>query len=135
MAIDPRNSNDPYRSDLADDDLRRSPPIEDDLMAERADSQITGGRVAAFALAVVLALGAVYYGMNASSNNPNAPSTASKTAPATQNSAQNAPAVRDVTPYNTQPGTTTGAAPARPQSPPATAPTGEIDRAAPSATR
>ena len=40
--------------------------------------------------------------------------------------------MRDVTPRkNTEPGMTTGAAPARPQQPPANAPTGEeIDRSA-----
>jgi hypothetical protein len=138
MALDQRNPNDPFRTDLADDNLRRSAQIEDDLQAEPqlSEGQLTGGRIAAFAVAIALALGAVYYGMNVSSNNPNAPATAAKTAPVTRDSAQNAPTpgVRDVTPYNTQPGTTTGAAPARPQTPPSPIGT-DVDRAAPSATR
>jgi hypothetical protein len=79
-------------------------------------------------------LGAVFYGLNNSSMNP-AGTGSTATAPATQNTAQTNPAappgMRDVTPRgNTEPGMTTGAAPARPQ-PAANAPTGqEIDRSA-----
>jgi hypothetical protein len=124
MAVQQPNPNDPYRSNPADDNLRPQTRLDEDMQldSQSSDSGLSGGKIAAFAVAVALAFGAIYYGMNASSNNPNAPATASQTTQPTQNSAQTtAPAVRDVTPYNTQPGTTTGAAPSRPQ-PPATAP-------------
>jgi uncharacterized protein HemX len=119
MAVQQRNPNDPYRDDLADDNLRRSARLEQDqqLDPQLSESKMSGGKIAAFAVAIALAFGAIFYGMNATSNNP---TTASQTTPATQNSAQNAPAVRDVTPSNSQPGMTTGAAPSRPQPAPAT---------------
>jgi hypothetical protein len=65
--------------------------------------------------AILLLIGALYYGMNMSSTSPT--STATQTAPASQTNAQNAnPAVRDVTP-NRDAGTTTGSAQS-PASPP-----------------
>ena len=89
----------------------------------------------AFAIAIALVLGAVFYGLNNTSMNP-AGTGSTATAPATQSTAQNnpapSPAVRDVTPRsNTEPGMTTGAAPAQPAQPPKNAPTGtEVDRSA-----
>jgi uncharacterized protein HemX len=120
MAVQQRNPNDPSRDDLADDSVRRSARLEQDqhLDPQLSESKMSGGKIAAFAVAIALAFGAIFYGMNATSNNP---TTASQTTPATQNSAQNAPpAVRDVTPSNSQPGMTTGAAPSRPQPAPTT---------------
>ena len=81
-----------------------------------------------FAVAIAVVLGAVFYGLNNSSMNP-AGTGSTATAPATQNTAQTTPpapppGMRDVTPRsNTEPGMTTGAAPARPQQPAADAPT------------
>ncbi len=77
-----------------------------------------------FAVAIAVILGAVFYGLNNSSVHQ------AGTSPTAQNTAQDAPptappGMRDVTPRsNTQPGTTTGAAPAKPQAPPATATSG-----------
>jgi hypothetical protein len=124
-----RNPNDPYYEDPAAKDVRRStyedPAANDPRRTSRLDQQreadpvtdnrISGGRIAAAVAAVVVLIGALYYGMNMSSTSPT--STATQTAPASQTDAQNAnPAVRDVTP-NRDPGTTTGSAPASPQSP------------------
>src|SRR4051812_41037386 len=130
-----RNPNDPYRPDMADDELRRTERIDRELQAdpELSESPASGGKVAMFAIAIALVLGAVFYGLNNSSMNP-AGTGSTATAPATQNTAQTNPAappgMRDVTPRsNTEPGMTTGAAPTRPQQPAANAPTGqEIDR-------
>jgi hypothetical protein len=115
MALE-RNPNDPYYQDPAASDLRRSTRLDQELQAdpELTESRVSGGRIAAAAVAIVVLIGALYYGMNMSSNSPT--STATQTAPAGQNNAQTAPAVRDVTP-NRDPGTTTGSAPAAPQSP------------------
>jgi hypothetical protein len=128
-----RNPNDPYRPsiDSADDELQRM-RLDRELQAEGPAS---GGKVAMFAIAIAVVLGAVFYGLNNSSMNP-AGTGSTATAPATQNTAQTNPAappgMRDVTPRsNTEPGMTTGAAPARPPQPAANAPTGqEIDRSA-----
>ncbi len=128
------NPND--RQDATDDDLRRSTRLEEDLQIdpELREGPMTGGRIAAFALVVVLVLGAVFYGLNASSTGPNQPVAVSPgTPPPNQSAEQNtppvAPGVRDVTPYNVQPnaqpGVTTGAAPTQPATPPSNAPTGQ----------
>lgn len=137
----PRNPNDPYRPDMADDELRRTERMDRELQAdpELSEGPASGGKVAMFAIAIALVLGAVFYGLNNTSMNP-AGTGSTATAPATQSTAQNnpatpAPAVRDVTPRsNTEPGMTTGAAPAKPAQPaqpPQSAPTGtEVDRSA-----
>jgi hypothetical protein len=69
-------------------------------------------------------LAAVFYGLNNSSiNRAGTSSTAQNTTQASPPAAP--PGMRDVTPRtNTDQGMTTGAAPARPQTPPSTAPTG-----------
>jgi hypothetical protein len=124
-----RNPDDPYRPnvDLADDELQRM-RLDRELQAdpELGEGPASGGKVAAFAIAIAVVLGAVFYGLNNSSMNP-AGTGSTATAPATQNTAQTNPAappgMRDVTPRsNTEPGMTTGAAPARPQQPAANAP-------------
>ena len=132
-----RNPNDPYRPNLTDDELQRNQRLDRELQAdpELAEGPANSGKVAMFAIAIAVVLGAVFYGLNNSSMNP-AGTGSTATAPATQNTAQTSPAapsgMRDVTPRNnTEPGMTTGAAPARPQQPAASAPTGqEIDRSA-----
>jgi hypothetical protein len=132
-----RNPNDPYRPELADDELRRTERLDRELQAdpELGEGPASGGKVAMFAIAIAVVLGAVFYGLNNSSMNP-AGTGSTATAPATQNTAQSnppaaPPGMRDVTPRsNAEPGVTTGAAPARPQQP-ANAPTGaEVDRSA-----
>jgi hypothetical protein len=133
----PRNPNDPYRSAddpyrSTDDEFRRQARLDNELQVdpELAEGPASGGRVAMFAVAIALVLGAVFYGLNNSSINQAGTSTA-------QNSAQTSPpaappGMRDVTPRpNTEPGTTTGAAPAQPVQPPAAAPTGpDMNRSA-----
>jgi hypothetical protein len=123
-----RNPNDPYRPNLADDELQRNQRLDSELQAdpELGEGPASGGKVAMFAIAIAVVLGAVFYGLNNSSMNP------AGTGSTAQNTVQTTPpGMRDVTPRsNTEPGMTTGAAPSRPQ-PPAAAPTGqEIDRTA-----
>jgi hypothetical protein len=119
-----RNPDDPYRSNLADDEYRRQARLNDELQPdpELAEGPASGGKVAMFAIAIAVVLGAVFYGLNNSSiNQAGTSSTAQNT---TQSSPPAAPpGMRDVTPRaNTDQGMTTGAAPARPQTPPTTAP-------------
>src|ERR1700712_4469279 len=118
------NPNDPYRANLTEDELARQnrfDRLDNELQAdpELAEGPASGGKVAMFAIAIAVVLGAVFYGLNNSSiNQAGTSSTAQNT---TQTSPPAAPSgMRDVTPRsNTEPGMTTGAAPARPQAPPA----------------
>jgi hypothetical protein len=136
-----RNPNDPYRPniDLADEEAQRM-RLDQELQAdpELGEGPASGGKVAMFAVAIAVVLGAVFYGLNNSSMNP-AGTGSTATAPAAQNTAQTTPAappgMRDVTPRaNTEPGMTTGAAPARPQQPAADTPTAKpADSPAPDA--
>jgi hypothetical protein len=116
-----RSADDPYRSNPADDNIRRQAQLDSELQPdpELAEGPANGGRIAMFAVAIALVLGAVFYGLNSSTVNQ--AGTASSTA---QNTSQTSPpaaptGMRDVTPRpNTDQGVTTGAAPARPQTPP-----------------
>jgi hypothetical protein len=126
-----RSPDDPYRSNRADDEYRRAARLDNELQTdpELAEGPASGAKVAMFAVAIAVVLGAVFYGLNNSSiNQAGTSSTAQNN---TQTSPPTAPAgMRDVTPRaNTDQGMTTGAAPARPQTPPATAPA-EMNRSA-----
>jgi hypothetical protein len=124
-----RSADDPYRSNLADDDIRRQARLDSELQAdpELAEGPASSGRVAMFAIAIAVVLGAVFYGLNNSTINQAGTSPTTSTAQNTPSSPPAAPpGMRDVTPrVNSEPGMTTGAAPARPQTPPASAPTGQ----------
>ena len=140
MALE-RNPDDPYRSKLPDDEYRRAARLDNELPRdpelelqpdpELAEGPASGAKVAMFTVAIAIVLGAIFYGLNNTTINQ------AGTSSTAQNSSQTSPpaappGMRDVTPRtNTGPGMTTGAAPARPQVPPASAPTGqEIDRSA-----
>jgi hypothetical protein len=119
--------NDPYRPGPADENLNRQSRLDNELQAdpELAAGPANGTRVAMFALAIAVVLGAVFYGLNSTSMNPAGTTPSGQTAqtqPANPPAAP--PGMRDVTPGpNTAPGTTTGAATNRP-TPPAPNPTG-----------
>ena len=121
---DERFPNDPYRPNLSDEEYLRMARRQDAKLQadpELAEGPASSGKVALFAVAVALVLGAVFYGLNNSGTGNQA-----STAPATQTAQQTAqanpaapPGMRDVTPRaNGGPGMTTGAAPARPATPP-----------------
>jgi hypothetical protein len=115
-----RNPDDPYRPNLADDEYRRQARLDNELQPdpELAEGPASAGKVAMFAIAIAVVLGAVFYGLNNSSINQ------AGTSSTAQNTSQSSPpGMRDVTPRaNTDQGMTTGAAPVRPQTPPTTAP-------------
>jgi hypothetical protein len=128
-----RFPDDPYRSNLGDDDFRRQARLDNELQPdpELAEGPASGAKVAMFAVAIAVVLGAIFYGLNNTTINQ------AGTSSTAQNSSQTSPpaappGMRDATPRtNTGPGMTTGAAPARPQSPPSSAPTGQdINRSA-----
>ena len=117
-----RFPDDPYRGNAADDEYRRAARLDNELQMdpELAEGPASSGRVAMFAVAIAVVLGAVFYGLNHSTINQ---AGTSSTAQNTQTSPPpTPPGMRDVTPRpNIAPGQTTGAAP-QPLSP--TAPTG-----------
>jgi cell division septation protein DedD len=118
-----RIPDDPYLA--SDDQFNRASRLDRDLQAdpELAEGPASTGRVALFALAIALVLGAVFYGLNNSSINQASTSPPARTA---QTQPANPPAPK----ANTEPGTTTGAATNRP-TPPQSSPQGqEIDRSA-----
>ncbi len=70
-----RNPNDPnrgnpadapYRSNLDDDEARRQARLESELQAdpELAEGPANTGKIAIFAIAIAVVLGAVFYGLN-----------------------------------------------------------------------
>jgi hypothetical protein len=123
MAINP---DDPYRSNLTDAEIRRQARLDNELQPdpELAEGPASGGKVAMFAIAIAVVLGAVFYGLNNSTVNQAGTTPPTSTAQNTERtSPPTAPTgMRDVTPRtNSEPGATTGAAPAR-QPPPAPAP-------------
>ena len=129
MAYQP-NPNDPYRAGLSDEEIRhqaRLNSLDNELQAdpELAEGPASGAKVAMFAVAIALVMGALFYGLNNTSVNQAGTTPPTSTAQNTERtSPPTAPTgMRDVTPRpNADPGTTTGAAPARPQAPPAANP-------------
>lgn len=122
MAYQP-NPNDPYRAGLSDEEIRQQARINsldnelpgDPEMGERPAS---GAKVAMFAVAIALVMGALFYGLNNSSVNQAGTTPPSQTAQTNPTSPSAPPGMRDVTPRaNTESGTTTGAAPSRPTPP------------------
>jgi hypothetical protein len=122
-----RIPDDPYRSNLSDDGLGSASRYDTELQPdpELREGPASSGKVALFALAVALVLGAVFYGLNNSAVKEAGTTPPAQTAQQTQPASPAAPpGMRDVTPRaNTDQGMTTGAAAPRPQMPPSTAPT------------
>src|SRR5258706_15811754 len=114
-----RNPDDPYRRNPADDEYRRSAPLDNEFQPdpEPAERPASGAKVAMFAVAIALVLGAIFYGLNNTTINQ------AGTSSTAQNSSQTSPPAAPRA--NTDRGMTTGVAPARPQTPPSSAPTGQ----------
>jgi len=112
-----RSADDPYRINPGDDELRRAARLDNELQMdpELSEGTVSTGKIAMFALAIALVLGAIFYGLNNTSVNH---AGTSSTAQNSQSSPPAAPGgMRDMTPRaNTDQGVTTGAAPpTRPQ--------------------
>ncbi|MEH2498732.1 hypothetical protein V1294_005211 [Bradyrhizobium sp. AZCC 1678] len=128
MAYQP-NPNDPYRPGLSDEEIRhqaRLNNLDNELQADPGlgEGPPSGAKVAMFAVAIAVVLGALFYGLNNTTVNQAGTSPENRTAQQTQPANPAAPpGMRDVTPRsNADPGTTTGAATNRPTppSPPST---------------
>jgi hypothetical protein len=119
------NPDDPYRANLTDDEIRRQArlnSLDNELQPdpELQEGPTSSTKVAMFAVAVAVVLGALFYGLNNTSVHEagtTPPTQTAQTQPI--NPAAPPPGMRDVTPKpNSQPGVTTGAAPAGPANPP-----------------
>jgi hypothetical protein len=122
----PNDPYDPNRSGLSDDSVAVRSRFDNGLQAdpELNEGPASSGKIALFALAIALVLGAVFYGLNNTSVHEAQTATPSQTAQTQPANPAAPPGVRDVTPKpNISPGTTTGAAPSNP-SPPQPAPQG-----------
>src|SRR3954447_19543474 len=122
MAYQP-NPNDPYRAGLSDEEIRhqaRLNSLDNELRAAPglAEGPASGAKIAMFAVAIALVMGALFYGLNNTSVNQAGTSPPNQTAQTQPANPAAPPGMRDVTPKpNGAPGTTTGAAPARPANP------------------
>jgi hypothetical protein len=132
MAYQP---NDPFRGDMTEDEIRhqaRLNSLDNELQPdpELAEGPASGAKVAMFAIAIAVVLGAVFYGLNNTTVNQAGTTPPSQTAQTQPANPAAPPGMRDVTPKpNSEPGMTTGAT-NRPN-PPQSNPTGsEIDRSA-----
>jgi hypothetical protein len=127
--------NDPYRANLTDDEIHRQArlnSLDNEIQAdpELAEGPASGTKVAMFAIAIAVVMGALFYGLNNTTVNQAGTTPTNQTAQTQPANPAAPPGMRDVTPKsNSQPGTTTGAATNRP-TPPSPNPTGtEVDRA------
>jgi hypothetical protein len=115
----PNDPYDPPRSGLSDDYYGRPQRFDDGLSADSGfeESRLSSGKVTLFAVAIALVLGVVFYSLNNTSVKEAQTTPPSQTAQ-TQNTMPPTapPGMRDVTPRanNSQPGMTTGSAPAAP---------------------
>src|SRR3954453_5345831 len=122
MAYQP-NPNDPYRAGLSDEEIRhqaRLNSLDNELQAdpELAEGPASGAKVAMFAVAIALVMGALFYGLNNTTVNQAGTTPPNQTAQTQPANPAAPPGMRDVTPRNNnQPGTTPGAATNRPAAP------------------
>jgi len=133
MAYQPK---DPFRGDMTEDEIRhqaRLNSLDNELQPdpELAEGPASGAKVAMFAIAIAVVLGAVFYGLNNTTVNQAGTTPPSQTAQTQPANPAAAPGMRDVTPKpNSEPGMTSGAATNRP-TPPQSNPTGsDIDPSA-----
>ena len=123
MAYQP-NPNDPYRAGLSDEEIRhqaRLNSLDNELQADPslAEGSPSGAKVAMFAVAIAVVLGALFYGLNNTTVNQAGTSPPNQTAQTQPANPAAPPGRRDVTPRsNNQPGTTTRAATNRPSTTP-----------------
>jgi hypothetical protein len=115
----PNDPYDPYRSGLSDE-VGRPSRFDSEMQAdpELGEGPASSGKIALFALGIALVLGAVFYGLNNTSVHEAQTAPPKSIAQSQPAAPQAPPGMRDVTPKpNSQPGTTTGAAPSNPSSP------------------
>ena len=101
----PTNRTIPIARDLSDDEIRhqaRLNSLDNELQAdpELAEGPASGAKVAMFAIAIAVVLGAVFYGLNNTTHQPGGAPPAGQTAQTQPASPAAPPGMRDVTPRN-----------------------------------
>ena len=120
MAYQP---TDPYRAPMSDEEIRRQARLnsldnEFQPDPELEEGPASGAKVAMFAIAIAVVMGALFYGLNNTTVQQAGTEPSARTAQTQPASPAAPPGMRDVTPKaNSEPGVTTGAAPARPAAP------------------
>ena len=120
MAYQP---TDPYRAPMSDEEIRRQARLnsldnEFQPDPELEEGPASGAKVAMFAIAIAVVMGALFYGLNNTSVQQAGTEPSARTAQTQPANPAAPPGMRDVTPKaNSEPGMTTGAAPARPAAP------------------
>jgi hypothetical protein len=105
---------------MSDEEIRRQArlnSLDNEIQPdpELGEGPASGTKVAMFAIAIALVMGALFYGLNNTSVNQAGTSPTSQSAQTQPANPAAPPGMRDVTPRgNAQPGTTTGAAPHAP---------------------
>jgi hypothetical protein len=130
-----RIPNDPYQTGLSDDDYDRAARLDTEVQAdpELVEGPASRGRIALYAVGIIVILGAVFYGLNHTGTRQASTAPPAQTAQTQPASPQAPPVMRDVTPHaNSQPGVTTGAATSRstPPQPQSSSTGSDLDRAA-----
>ncbi len=79
------NPNDPYRANLTDDEIRRQArlnSLDNEIQPdpELAEGPASGAKIAMFAVAIALVMGALFYGLNNTSVNEAGTTPTSQTA-------------------------------------------------------
>jgi hypothetical protein len=118
------NPNDTRRASRSEEEMRRR---DNELQADPqlAEGPASSTKVAMYAIAIVVVLGAVFYGLNNTTMNQPGTTPSGQTAQQAQPANPAAPSSKT----NTEPGTTTGAATTKRPTPPSPNPTGtEVDR-------
>ena len=111
---------DPYRAPLSDEEIRRQArlnSLDNELQPdpELEEGPAGGAKIAMFAIAIAVVMGALFYGLNNTGVHQAGTEPAAKTAQTQPANPAAPPGMRDVTPRsNNEPGMTTGSAPARP---------------------
>ena len=97
------NPNDPYRANLSDEEIRRQArlnSLDNEIQPdpELGEGPASGAKIAMFAVAIAVVMGALFYGLNNTSVNQAGTTPTSQTAQTQPASPAAPPGMRDVTP-------------------------------------
>jgi hypothetical protein len=106
------NPNDPYRANLTDEEIRRQArmnSLDNEIQPdpELGEGPASGAKIAMFAVAIALVMGALFYGLNNTSVKEAGTSPTNQTAQTQPANPAAPPGMRDVTPRNNAPAAST----------------------------
>src|SRR3954467_11601387 len=99
------NPNDPYRAGMSDEEIRRQRlnSLDNEMQPdpELAEGPASGAKIAMFAIAIAVVMGALFYGLNNTTVNQAGTAPSSQTAQTQPATPAAPPGMRDVTPKST----------------------------------